>query len=258
MLIAVNAGNSHVALGGYEEDAQIFAASIATDPKQTGDFYAVALQQIFALHGVNTNQIHGAIISSVVPTMTPVLEGALKLLGVQDVLAVSSGLKTGLNIRSEQPRQIGSDRVACAVAARAKGKLPCVVVSFGTATTFTVLDQSGALIGSAITAGVRLSLAALHEQAAQLPEVAIDAVDNGVLARNTVDAIGVGVVVGAAVMVDGMIERFAEALGERPNVVVTGGAAPLVTPHLHTPHVYDESLVLDGLHLIWKKNRTDR
>lgn len=255
MLIAVNAGNSRVLLGGYEEDRQVFSASIATDAKQTRDDYACKLQQVLLLHGVNVHDIHGAVVSSVVPSMVGVLEGALRLLGVRDVIEVSSGVKTGLNIRSEQPRQVGSDRVAAAVAARAKNKLPCVVVTLGTATTFTVLDKTGALVGSAITAGVQLSLLALREQAAQLPAVAIDAKDEGILARNTVDAMRVGAVYGAASMVDGMISRFADALGESPYAVLTGALAPLVTPYLRIPFEYDENLVLDGLHLIWKKNR---
>ena len=207
MLIAVNAGNSRVLLGGYEEDGQVFSASIATEPKLTRDDYACKLQQVLLLYGVNVRRIHGGIVSSVVPSMVGVLEGALRLLGIRDVIEVSSGVKTGLNIRSEQPRQVGSDRVAAAVAARAKGKLPCVAITLGTATTFTALDQSGALVG------------------------------------------------GAASLVDGMVERFAEALGETPYVVLTGELAPLVTPYLRIPFEYDESLVLDGLHLIWKKNR---
>lgn len=147
MLIAVNAGNSRVLLGGYEEDGQVFSASIATEPKLTRDDYACKLQQVLLLYGVNVRRIHGGIVSSVVPSMVGVLEGALRLLGIRDVIEVSSGVKTGLNIRSEQPRQVGSDRVAAAVAARAKGKLPCVAITLGTATTFTALDQSGALVG---------------------------------------------------------------------------------------------------------------
>ena len=236
MLIAVNAGNSRVLLGGYEEDGQVFSASIATEPKLTRDDYACKLQQVLLLYGVNVRRIHGGIVSSVVPSMVGVLEGALRLLGIRDVIEVSSGVKTGLNIRST-------------------GKLPCVAITLGTATTFTALDQSGALVGSAITAGVQLSLLALREQAAQLPAVAIDAKDEGILARNTVDAMRVGAVYGAASLVDGMVERFAEALGETPYVVLTGELAPLVTPYLRIPFEYDESLVLDGLHLIWKKNR---
>ncbi len=256
MLIAVNAGNSHILLGGYEEDEQIFAASIASEPKQTGDDYACKLQQVFMLYGVSMERVCGAIISSVVPSMVMVLENALRLLGVTDVIEVSSGIKTGLNIRSEQPRQVGSDRVAGAVAARAKGKLPCVVVCLGTATSFTVLDASGALVGSAITAGVRLSADTLCMQAAQLPAVAIDAMDGEILARNTADAIRVGAVYGTAAMVDGMIQRFSETLGQQPYVVVTGDFAPLITQYMHMPFEYDENLVLDGLHQIWKRNRS--
>ena len=169
MLIAVNAGNSRVLLGGYEEDGQVFSASIATEPKLTRDDYACKLQQVLLLYGVNVRRIHGGIVSSVVPSMVGVLEGALRLLGIRDVIEVSSGVKTGLNIRSEQPRQVGSDRVAAAVAARAKGKLPCVAVTLGTATTFTALDQSGALVGSAITAGVQLSLLALRRSFRRSP-----------------------------------------------------------------------------------------
>ena len=235
MLIAVNAGNSRVLLGGYEEDGQVFSASIATEPKLTRDDYACKLQQVLLLYGVNVRRIHGGIVSSVVPSMVGVLEGALRLLGIRDVIEVSSGVKTGLNIRSEQPRQVGSDRVAAAVAARAKGKLPCVAVTLGTATTFTALDGSGALVGSAITAGVQLSLLALREQAAQLPAVA----------RSEERRVGK----------ECRGDRLAEALAQTPYVLLTGELAPLVTPYLRIPFEYDESLVLDGLHLIWKKNR---
>ncbi len=255
MLIAVNAGNSHVLLGGYEEDGYQFSASIATEPKQTAEFYACSLRQIFELYHVSEARINGAIISSVVPPMTPILEGALRLLGVTDTIEVSSGVKTGLNIRSEQPREVGSDRVAMAVAARAKGKLPCVVVALGTATTFTVLDKTGALVGSAIVAGVGLSLAALRKQAAQLPAVALEPQMGSVLARNTVDAMRAGAVYGAAAMVEGMTARFREALGKSPAVILTGSAAPLVRQYLRIPYEYDERLLLDGLLLIWKRNR---
>ena len=258
MLIAVNAGNRHVQLGGYEEDARVFAASIATEPRYTADDYACRLQQVFGLYGVDAGRIRGAAVGSVVPGLAAVLRDALHLLGVKDVILVSSGVKTGLNIRSEQPQQVGADRVAAAVAAKARGRLPCVVVSLGTATTFTVLDQAGALAGSAITAGVRISVEALRAQAAQLPAVALEDRDEGVLARNTVDAMRVGALYGAAAMVDGMIDRFAAALGQQPQVIVTGSHAPLVMHFLQAPYEHDPCLALDGLHLIWKKNRPDR
>jgi len=255
MLVALNAGNSRVILGGYYKGKQTFCASVATEPTQTGDYYACALQQVLHLRGVDASQMRGAVLSSVVPAMGPVLENALKLLGVTDIIEVSSGVKTGLDIRSDYPRQIGSDRVACAVAARAKGKLPCLAVRLGTATTFTVLDGSGALVGSAITSGVTLSLQALRAKAAQLPAVAIEHKGSSVLARNTSEAMRVGALYGAAAMVDGMALRFSEELQAPLFVVTTGSDAPLVEPYLRVAHEYDANLLLDGLYFIWKKNR---
>lgn len=259
MLIAADAGNSHIRLGGYEGDEQIFAASIATEPRQTADFYACTLRQVLSLHGVNSGQAVGAVIGSVVPRVTGVLEQALRLLGVQNVLVVSSGVKTGLNIRSEQPQQVGADRVAAAVAAKALGKLPCVVVDCGTATTFTVLDERGALAASAITAGVCLSLEALREKAAQLPTVALHAGEqHELLARNTADAMRAGAVIGAAAMIDGMIARYAQALDKQPYVWLTGGSAGIIARHLSIDWQGAETLCLDGLRLIWQKNRSER
>lgn len=255
MLIAMNAGNSHILLGGYQNESQQFTASVATEPHQTGQYYACILQQLFMLYAVERKQIHGAILSSVVPAMAPILTDALHLLGIKDVLSVSSGVKTGVNIRSEFPQQVGSDRVACAAAARAKGKLPCVVAALGTAATFTVLDQEGALVGSAITAGIQLGLQALREQAAQLPAVAVSSKKEKILARNTVDAIRVGAVYGGAALIEGMTARFAEALRETPYLITTGNDALLVEPYLHIPHEYDARLLLNGLALIWKRNR---
>lgn len=255
MLIAMNAGNSHIALAGYEGDTQVFVASIATDPSQTGDFYACALQQIFSLHRVDVAHVKGAVISAVVPQMIGVLTHALHLLGVTDLLCLASGVKTGLDIRSEQPRQVGTDRVAAAVAARARGQLPCVVVSLATATTFTVLDARGALIASAITAGVLLSVAALRQTAAQLPAVAIEQGCDTILARSTEQAMRVGALYGAACMVDGMVARYAQALGQTPCVLLTGGGATQISPLLHIEHTVVPHLILEGLHQIWKKNR---
>jgi len=257
MLVALNAGNSHVLLGGYEKknDLPCFTASLATLPWQTGDYYACMLEQVFRLHHVDVHRVRGAVISSVVPAMGQILTQALQLLGITDSMELHSGVRTGLNIRSEQPQQIGADRIACAVAVRAAGRLPAVAVSLGTATTFTVLDRTGALVGSAITAGIRLSLDALRSQAAQLPSVALETKNRNVLARNTADAMRVGAIYGAAALVDGMIGHFTEALGEQPFVVITGGNALLIEPYLHIPHVYDRYLLLNGLYRIWQRNQ---
>ena len=239
MLITVLAENSHIRAVGFEGEEIRFHASIQTEPRQTSDYYNLMLTQLFTLYGVSGEHITGVVLASVVPQLTPALTGALaRIAGSRHkVLSLSSGVKTGLNIRSDQPQQVGTDRVAAAVGAKARGKLPCVIVDCGTATTFTVLDENGALVASAITAGVELSLEALRTQTAQLPTVALTrGAKYDVMARNTADAMRIGAVLGAAAMVDGLVERlprqYAAGLADRRL------CAAYRTPSLHRlgPH----------------------
>lgn len=259
MLIALDIGNNHVTIGGFDGDDIRFVAAIATDEKQTGEQYACALKDVFALYGAAGEPITGAALCSVVPGLTPVMQRALRFLTDQPVLTVGAGVKTGLNIKIDQPRTLGADRVATAVHAGRTAALPCVIVDLGTATTFTVLDGSGALVGSAIAAGVRISLAALKEHAAQLPSVGLETMPRSVLGRTTAEAMQVGAVYGAAALIDGLIDRYAEVLGEMPSVLLTGGMAQTVRPYLRTQTVHEPQLALRGLADIWYRNHgTDR
>ena len=192
--------------------------------------------------------------SSVVPAVTPILRAAFHLLCGCDVLSIGSGVRTGLNVRVDQPRALGNDLVANAVCALSRGSLPCVVVDLGTATTFTVLDASGTLIGYSITAGLSIALSALKQSAAQLPTVQAVAPDK-VIGRNTIAAMQSGAVYGAAAMVDGMIARIADELGAQPAVLLSGGAAETVSPLLAAAHTYLPYATLRGLRLIWQKNK---
>ncbi|MDO5142185.1 MAG: type III pantothenate kinase [Eubacteriales bacterium] len=259
MLIAMIADNSHIRVKGFEGDEQTMLAAIATEPRQTADHYICLLGQLFAIRGVQKDQITGCVLGSVVPQLTQALCDALTFVTGQRVLNVSSGIRTGLNIRSAQPQQVGADRVAAAVAAKARDRLPCVVVDCGAATTFTVLDRSGILCASAIAAGVQMSLEALHASSAQLPTVALEAAGRcDVLARSTEDAMRVGVTIGAAAMIDGMLARYAEALGATPQVWLTGGSASFVAPHLRARWHGADDLAFEGLRLIWEKNHPER
>ena len=258
MLITVLAENSHIRAVGFEGEEIRFHASIQTEPRQTSDYYNLMLTQLFTLYGVSGEHITGVVLASVVPQLTPALTGALaRIAGSRHkVLSLSSGGKTGLNIRSDQPQQVGTDRVAAAVGAKARGKLPCVIVDCGTATTFTVLDENGALVASAITAGVELSLEALRTQTAQLPTVALTrGAKYDVMARNTADAMRIGAVLGAAAMVDGLVGRYAACLGSTPQVWLTGDCAPLIAPHLSIDWDRTDDLIFEGLRLVWSRNR---
>ena len=255
MLLAVEIGNTHVSVGGFDGDELVFVAPIATDTRRTSVQYAVELTQVFTLFKVDRAQLQGAVVGSVVPSLTPCLLEALSLLDIDDVLNVESGVKTGLNIQTEQPRLLGCDLAANAAWACAHAPMPCVVVDMGTATTFTVLNPNGTLIGTTIAAGVKMSMQALHEGAAQLSEVRLVPPRHGVCGRNTAEAIQSGILYGAAALVEGMLVRCEEALQQRPHVLLTGGAAPWIAPHLKVAVQHEPHLTLRGLCCIWQKNR---
>lgn len=254
MLIALDIGNNHVTIGGFDGDDIRFVASIATDRKQTGEEYACTLKNVLALHHADSLPVTGAAICSVVPGMAHTMARALRFLTDGPVLVVGTGGKTGLNLKIAEPRSLGTDRVATAVHASHTYPMPCVVVDLGTATTFTALDHTGALVGSAIAPGVQLSLTALNEHTAQLPTVGLDDVPQNVLGRNTAEALCIGAVYGTAAMIEGMTERYAAALGGTPTVVLTGGMAEVVRPYLRIPTIHAPTLALLGLADIWRRN----
>lgn len=254
MLIALDIGNRHISFGGFEGDDLSFVASIATDDRQTGEQYACLIRSVFSLHRVEPSDIEGVVMSSVVPAVTPILQAAFRLLCGCEILSIGSGVRTGLNVRVDQPRALGNDLVANAVYALSRRSLPCVVVDLGTATTFTVLDASGTLIGYSITAGMSVALSALKQSAAQLPTVQSVAPEK-VIGRNTIAAMQSGAVYGTAAMIDGMVVRIAEELGTAPAVLVTGGAAETISPLLTAAHTYLPYATLRGLRIIWQKNK---
>ncbi len=255
MLLTLDIGNSHVSIGGFCGDDILFVASMATDGRQTGEQYACNLRSILSLYRAETQPIEGVVLSSVVPAMIPILQRAVSFLSGCPVLTVGAGVKTGLNMKVDQPRTLGTDRVAAAVWASHAASLPCVVVDLGTAITFTVLDAEGALAGSVIAPGIHIALRAMGHAAAQLPEVRLDIPPKSVLGRTTIDAIQIGSVYGTAAMIDGMLARLADELGTAPTVLLSGSAVPLIKPYLRTSARWEPQLVLRGLALIWQKNQ---
>lgn len=256
MLLAINAQNSVIALGCFDEEGHLRAvARIAAEAAYTADQYACQINSMLHLRGYTAGEFYGAVLCSVVPSLNTVLHDAVKILCGCEVVSVSSGVKTGLSIQTENPRALGSDLVCVAVEAAAQKHLPALVVDMNTATTFTALDSRGVLVGSAIAPGVHIGLEALREKAAQLPSISLTRSETRLLGRNTVDAMASGVLNGAASMIDGMIDRCREQLGEDLTVYLTGMDAPLVMGRMreHVRHIDD--MVLYGLHRIWLKNR---
>lgn len=254
MLLTVDIGNSHITLGVYEGALMRCVARIVTDYRLTEDQYAIELAQVLELYRVERTELDGAAISSVVPELTPtVAEAIRKSIGVQPVV-LGPGVKTGLNIRIDNPAQLGADLVAGAVAAIARFPMPCLIFDMGTATSISVLDQNGALLGVSICAGVGIMLEALFSRTALLPHVNIEK-PNSPIGRNTVHSMQSGLVYGAAAMMDGMAERIEEELGAPATLIATGGFAKKILPACKRDFILSDHLLLDGLRLIYEKNQ---
>ncbi len=254
MLLAIDIGNTNITLGAYRDELLTFTARLKTDHDKTADEYAIEIKDILSLYGCDYTEIEDCIISSVVPTVGSNVSLAVSRLCDIVPLSVGPGVKTGLNIKIDNPAQLGADLVAGAVGAISEYTLPCIVIDMGTASTVSVIDRNGMYLGGAIAAGVRLTLKALFENTAQLPSIHIEA-PKSVIGTNTVDCMKSGLVFGTASMIDGLIDRITEELGETPTIVATGGLSKEIVTHCKNDIIYNENLLLDGLREIYEKNK---
>ena len=253
MILAVDIGNSNIVIGGIEGESIRFEARLRTDATKTSDEYCIDLKMILEVYGVPASSVEGAIISSVVPQVLNSIKTALKKLTGHTALVVGPGLKTGLNIKIENPAQTGADLVVGSVAALREHKAPIIVIDMGTATTVTVIDETGAFIGGSICPGVKISLDALTDRTALLPGLQLDQPKRAI-GRNTIDCMRSGIMLGNACMLDGLIQRFEEEIGSKATVVATGGIAKFIVPLCRTPIIYDKDLLLKGLAILYKDN----
>ncbi len=254
MLLAIDIGNTNITLGAYDEDILKFTARLATAHGTTADQYAVEIKNILALHGLDYRLVEDCIISSVVPSVGGAVSNAVSLLCDIVPLELGPGIKTGLNIKIDNPAQLGADLVAGAVGAISEYTLPCVVIDMGTASTISVIDENGMYLGGVISAGVRLTLKALAENTAQLPSIDISA-PKSVIGSNTVDCMKSGLIFGTAAMIDGLLERIEDELGCKPTVVATGGLSKEIITHCKSDIIYNANLLLDGLREIYERNK---
>ena len=254
MILTVDIGNSNIVLGGVQDDQIVFEARLRTDATKTSDEYCVDLKSLLDVYQVCPASIEGAIIGSVVPQVLNSFQTAIKKLTGKQSLVVGPGLKTGLNIKIENPAQTGADLVVGCVAALREHKPPMIVVDMGTATTMVVLDATGALIGGCICPGVKISMDALTDRTALLPGLQLDQPKRAI-GRNTIDCMRSGIMMGNACMLDGMIERMEEELGSKTTVVATGGIAKFVIPMCRREIIYDKDLLVKGLAILYKDNK---
>ncbi len=253
MLLAINIGNSYITAGVFSGARLEFVSEMRTEAKKTSDQYAVDIKNIMALYGVNSQCVNGAVISSVVPELTAEISRAVKRLSGAEPLVIGPGVKTGLHISIDDPAQLGADIAACAVAAAAKGELPCIIYDLGTTSTISVIDKKGRFIGVVIAAGVGTTLEMFTSRTALLPHVSIEA-PGSVIGRNTVASMQSGLIYGTASMLDGLAGRIEEELGEKARIIATGSRAKEIAPYCRRTPEVEEYLLLEGLRIVYNKN----
>lgn len=254
MILVIDIGNTNIVLGGFSDDKLTFVARIATNANKTEDEYATKIKSILSLHEVDKTEVKGSIISSVVPPLNSVMTRAIRIAYGVEAIMVGPGIKTGINIVCDNPSTVGADLICACVAAHHIYGSPSLVVDMGTATKMMVVDRNGAFIGVSIIPGVNIGLRALASGTAQLPQISLEA-PKSVIGKNTADCMRSGVVFGNACMIDGMIDRFNEEMGENLKVIATGGLASTIVRHCKHEITLDDELLLKGLNILYNKNK---
>lgn len=254
MLLTIDVGNTNVVLGCMENGKAVSVSRLSTNMDDLARDYALKMRQSFELDGIDHTAFDGAIMSSVVPQVNAAICEAVKKLTGLDCMVVGAGLKTGVNIKLDDPGELAADLLTGAVGALSMYKPPIIVVDMGTASTIIALDRDGAYLGGAIVPGVTLSLRALCSGTSLLPSIAVEA-PGKCIGSNTVECMKSGVVFGSAAMVDGMIGRMEAELGEPAVVVATGGISGKIIPYCRHKIEYEPDLILKGLEVIYEKNK---
>ena len=253
MVLVIDVGNTHTVVGSYKKDTLEFTARVSTNPNRTDIEYAVMIESCLKMHNASKSDIEGAIISSVVPSITSILVRAIKMLYGINTLVVGPGIKTGINLLVDSPVQVGADLICACVATHDMYNEPALIIDMGTATKIIAVDENGSFLGVSIIPGVEISLKALAGGTAQLPGIGFDS-PKRVIGKNTVECMKSGVIYGNASLVDGMIDRAEKELGKKHILLATGGLAHDIIPHCAHNIKIDENLVLKGLYSIYKKN----
>jgi len=257
MILVFDVGNSNIVLGLYKDKELIDCWRISTDKDKTSDEYSLTIHQLFHYSDIDIKKVKDVIISSVVPNIMYSLEHATRKLFKIEPLVVGPGIKTGINIKYDNPKQVGADRIVNAVAAFEKYEGPLIIVDFGTATTFCAVSKEGVYLGGTIAPGIKISSDALFQRAAKLPRVEL--IKPGkVICKNTVNSMQAGIIYGYVGLVEYIIKKMkSELKGKNAMVVATGGLASLIASETDIINVVDKNLTLEGLILIYERNKDE-
>ncbi len=252
MFLAVDVGNTNIVLGGFSGDDLKFVSRIQTLPDKMADEYKITIEQTLSIYGFTNEDFEGVMISCVVPQLVSPLKQAFGELLNCKVNIISAGVKTGLNIKIENPVSLGADLVSGAVCAMNRYPLPCIVIDLGTATKFYLVDENKCFLGGSIAPGVKISLDALSSKTAMLPYIDFEG-SKKVVGKNSIDCMKSGVIFGTASMIDGMIERIIDEVGPVASIVATGGFSSLILPYCKSDIILNENLLLLGIKDVYDK-----
>lgn len=260
MLLAFDVGNTNIVLGVFKEGTLIQNWRLETDNNKSADEYGMVINQLFAYEGLDTQEVMDVIISTVVPSVLYTLQHLSMKYFNKRAIVIGAGIKTGLIVKYDNPKQVGADRIVNAVAAFAKYGGPLVVIDFGTATTFCAVTENAEYLGGTIAPGVKIASDALFEKTAKLPKVELEEPGH-VICKNTIESMQSGLVYGHMGMVDYITKKMKKELedmsitGKRATVVATGGLATLIEQGIDCIDYVDKMLTLEGLQLIYEKNK---
>jgi type III pantothenate kinase len=259
MILLVDAGNTNIVLGVHDEGRYIASWRISSEGSKTSDEYGIQVMQLFNLNNINPKNITGVIVSSVVPNIMHSLENMLRKCFNHEPIIVGPGIKTGINIKYDNPKEVGADRIVNAVAAYEIYKRPVIIIDFGTATTFCAVRKNGDYLGGCICPGIRISSDALFERAAKLPRVELE-VPNDIICKNTVSSMQAGILFGYIGQVEYIVKKMKQEMKkskykEEPFVLATGGLANLIAKETDAIDKVDSDLTLEGLKILYEKNK---
>lgn len=254
MILAIDIGNTNIVIGCIDGRDCHFVERLSTVRTKTELEYAIDIKNVQDIYHIRRTDLEGGIISSVVPQITTVVKLAVEKILKKEVLVVGAGIRTGLNIRIDNPAQLGSDLVVDSVAAIAEYPTPLLIFDMGTANTVCVIDKDRHYIGGMIYPGVGVSLDSLTANASQLGGISLDAPEH-IIGKNTADCMKSGTIYSSAAAMDGIIDRLVDELGGKVTVIATGGLAKKIVPYCRREIILDDNLLLKGLAVIYRKNR---
>lgn len=258
MILLIDAGNTNIVLGLSKNDDYVASWRISTDAKKTSDEYAIQVMQLFSQSNLNPDEVEGIIISSVVPNIMHSIENMVRKCFKKEPLIIGPGIKTGINIRYDNPKEVGADRIVNAVAAYDTHRRSLIVVDFGTATTYCAITARGDYLGGNICPGIKISSEALFERAAKLPRVELEK-PKSIICKNTVTSMQAGIIYGYIGQVEYIVRRMKEEMRElgenEPLVIATGGLANLIYKETKVIDKVESMLTLEGLKILYDKNK---